>query len=103
MTDSWSEKFRLDAKAWVELDAAANLLENLRSANLSQMMLSTNTEAVSRAEMLARASPQWTEYNEKMVDARRQANLAKVRMEWDKMKFQERSSAEATARAERRL
>ena len=103
MTEHWSERYRLDAREWVELDAAANLLENLRSANLSQLMLGNNTDSVSRAEMLARASPQWSEYNERMVDARRKANLAKVKLEWDRMKFQEQSSAEATARAERRL
>jgi len=85
------------------LDAAASLLENLRSANLSQLMMGNNTDAVSRAEMLARASPQWTEYNEKMVEARRLANLSKVHLEWIRMRFQEQSSAEATARAERRL
>lgn len=100
---NWSERYRLDAKEWVELDAAASLLENLRSANLSQLMISNNTEAVSRAEMMARASPAWSEYNEKMVEARRKANLAKVKVEWDRMKFQEQSSHEATARAERRL
>ena len=97
MSDNWSEKYRLDAKEWVELDAAASLLENLRSANLSQLMLGNHSESVSRAEMMARASPQWTEYNEKMVEARRKANLAKVKMEWDKMKFSERQSVEATA------
>jgi len=101
--NDWSERYRLDAREWVELEAAASLLENLRSANLSQIMLGNKTESVSKAEMLARASPQWTEYNEKMVEARRKANLAKVKLEWDRMKFSEQQSQEATARAERRL
>lgn len=103
MPVSCSEQFRLAAKDWVEADAAASLLEETKSANLSQMMLATGADSVSKSEMLAKASPQWTEYIEAMVEARRKANLLKVKLEWIRMKFQEQSSAEATARAERRL
>jgi hypothetical protein len=103
MTESWSEKYRIAAKNWVELDAAANLLEETKSANLSQMMLSNNADSVSKAEMLAKASPRWTEYVSGMVEARRKANKAKVELEWIRMKFSEQQSSEATARAERRL
>ena len=35
----WSEQFRLAAKAWVELDNAANMLEESKSAVLSQRAL----------------------------------------------------------------
>ena len=98
-----SEQYRLEAKNWVELDAAANILEECKSANLSQMMLANKADSVSKAEMLAKASPQWTEYVEKMVEARRQANLSKVKLEWIRMRFSEQQSQEATARAERRL
>ena len=98
-----SEEYRLAAKTWVELDSAASLLEETKSANLSQMMLATNADSVSKSEMLAKASPQWGEYIEKMVDARRQANLSKVKLEWIRMRFSEQQSQEATARAERRL
>ena len=82
-----SEEYRLAAKTWVELDSAASLLEETKSANLSQMMLATNADSVSKSEMLAKASPQWGEYIEKMVEARRQANLSKVILEWIRMRF----------------
>jgi hydroxypyruvate isomerase len=98
-----SETFRLAAKAWVEADAAASLLEETKSANLSQMMLATNADSVSKAEMLAKASEQWTSYIKTMTDARKHANLLKVQLEWIRMKFSEQQSAEATARAERRI
>jgi len=98
-----SEQYRLEAKNWVELDSAANILEECKSANLSQMMLATGADSVSKSEMLAKASPQWGEYIEKMVEARRQANLSKVKLEWIRMRFSEQQSQEATARAERRL
>ena len=103
MTESWSERYRLAAKAWTEADAAASLLEETKSSNLSQMMLATGADSVSKSEMLAKASPQWKEYIGAMVEARRKANLLKVEMEWVRMKFSERQSQEATARAERRL
>lgn len=103
MAEGWSEQFRLTSKRWIEADAAASLLEETKSANLSQMMLSNHADSVSKAEMLAKASPRWTEYIEAMVEARRKANLLKVELEWIRMRFQEQSSAEATARAERRL
>ena len=103
MTESWSERYRLKSKEWVELDAAASLLEETKSANLSQMMMSSNADSVSKSEMLAKASPRWTEYIESMVTARRKANEAKVELEWIRMRFSEQQSREATARSERRL
>lgn len=103
MVDSISEEYRVAAKEWVEQDAAASLLEETKTANLSQMMLATNVEAVSRAEMLAKASPRYSEYIENMVEQRRKANLLKVRLKWIEMRFSEQQSQEATARAERRL
>lgn len=103
MTDSLSEEYRITAKAWVDADSAASLLEETKSANLSQMMMAHGDIAVSKAEMLSKASPQWIEYVEKMVNARREANLLRVKCEWIKMRFSEQQSREATERAERRL
>ncbi len=53
--------------------------------------------------MRAKASSAWKDYIEKMVKAREEANLAKVKVEWIRMRFSEQQSEEATARAERRL
>lgn len=98
-----SEKFRLVAKEWVALDSAANILEEAKSATLSQMMLALGDMPVSRAEMQAKASPEWRDYIEKMVKARELANLAKVKLEYIRIQHSEEQSKEATARAERRL
>ena len=98
-----SEQYRLIAKSWVDLESAASLLEDTKSAVLAQRMAALGDMPVSRAEMIVRASPEWHEFVTKTNDARRAANLQKVRMEWVKMKFSEQQSAEATARAERRL
>lgn len=98
-----SEQFRLAAKRWVELDSAANLLEETKSAVLNQMMKALGDIPVNHAEREVKSSPEWTEFVTKMVKAREASNLAKVKLEWIKMKFAENQSHEATARAERRM
>lgn len=98
-----SEQFRLVAKDWVEADAAANLLEETKSAVLSQKMNALGDMAVSKAEMQVKASPDWTDHVTKMVKAREVANLLKVKMEWMRMRFSEWQSAEANKRAEMKL
>ena len=98
-----SEKYRLAAKDWCELDAAANILEETKSAFLSQKMAALGDMPVSKAEMQVKASAEWREFIESMVAARKAANLAKVKLEWVRMQFSEWQSAEANSRAERRL
>lgn len=98
-----SEQFRLAAKAWVDLDSAANMLEETKSAVLSQKMAALGDMPVSRAELQIKASDEWQEFVARMVKAREAANLAKVRLEWIRMKFSEQQSLEATKRAEMKL
>jgi ribosomal protein L17 len=98
-----SEQFRLAAKDWCEKDAAANILEETKSAVLSERMAALGDMPVSKAEMTVKASQEWREFIESMVTARKEANLAKVRCEWIRMRFQEWSSQQANDRAERRL
>ena len=98
-----SERYRLVAKEWVELDHAARLLEETKSAVLSQMMAVLGDMPVSRAELLVKASDDWHKFVKDMVDARTSANLKKVELEWIRMRFSEQQSREATERAERKL
>lgn len=98
-----SEQFRLAAKDWVDKDAAANLLEETKSAVLSQRMAALGDMPVSRAELIVKASPEWAEFVTQMVEARKAANLAKVKLEWLRMKHSEAQSYEATRRAEMKL
>jgi len=97
------EQFRLAAKTWVELDAAANLLEETKSAVLSQRMAQQGDMPVSRAELNVKSSPEWEDFVTRMVKAREAANLAKVKLEWLRMRFSEAQSYEATRRAEMKL
>jgi len=98
-----SEQFRVTAKHWVELDRAATMLEETKSAVLSQKMNALGDIPVSHAERTVKASPEWSDFIKAMVDARTQANLKKVQMEYLRMKFQEWSSENANKRAEMRL
>ena len=98
-----SEQFRIIAKKWVEADAAHNLLEDTKSAVLAQRMMELGDLPVSRAEMQVKASDEWLKHIEAINAARERANLLKVQMEFIRMQFSEAQSAEANARAERRM
>ncbi len=97
-----SEQYRLIAKKWVDADSAANMLEETKSAFLSKRM-SDIGGPVGRSEMVVKASEEWTDYVTKMVNARQQATLLKVQLEYIRMKFMEWNSQTATQRAEMKL
>lgn len=98
-----SELYRLAAKEWVEKEKAASLLEESKTSVLSQKMLALGEMPVSRAEMHVKASPDWHDYIRSMVEARAEANLAKVKMKWTELLFAEWQSADANARRERQM
>ena len=103
MSGQLSERYRLAAKEWVELDNKARLMEETKSAVLSQRMSSLGDMPVSKAELAIKASPEWHEFVKEMVEARTHANLKKVELEWLRMRFSENQSREATERAERKM
>jgi hypothetical protein len=98
-----SEQYRIVAKQWVDAEAAASLLEDTKSAVLSQMMTARGDMAVSKAEMLVKSSAEWAQHVGKIIDARKQANLLKVQLDYLRMKSGEWQSLEASKRAEMRL
>lgn len=79
------------------------MLEETKSAVLSQRMAALGDMAVSKAELQVKASTEWREFVEGMVRARTSANLAKVKLEWIRLKFNEWQSEAATKRAEMKL
>lgn len=102
-----SEEFRLAAKEWVDLDSAASLLEELRTTVLeqkkSEYILRHGEMADNKVERIVKSSSDWEKYLRDMVEARKKANLAKVKLEWTRLKFTEWQAMDATARAEMRL
>lgn len=98
-----SEQYRLVAKEWVNADSAARLLEETKTAVLSQRMRALGDMPAAHSEREVKASPEWSDFIEKMVKARTAANLKKVQLEYIKMQFSEYQSFEATKRAEMKL
>lgn len=98
-----SEEFRLVAKKFADLEAAASLLEETKSAVLSQMMLKLGDIPVSKAEMRVKGSDEWSEHIAKIVEARKEANLAKFHLEYIRLKHSEMIMADANHRHERRI
>lgn len=102
-----SEQWRIAAKAWVEAEAAAQLLEDLKTTSLEQMKQSLIEQEGdmpdSHAERRVKSRPDWEKYIRDMVAARKEANLCKVKLDWLKMRFAEWTSRDANSRAEMRL
>ena len=101
--ETYAEHYRLAGQEWVAEDSAARLLEETKSIVFSQLVGKQGDMPVSRAEHNVRGSEEWRDFVTNMVEARTKANAAKVEMRFREMKFMERQSIDATARAERRL
>lgn len=103
MSKPISEVWYSAASTWVEAEAAANLLEETRGAVFAQMCAQHTGVPTSRAEMLAKASPEWEDHVKKIAAAREAANRAKIKVEYVRMRFWERNSQEANERMESKL
>jgi hypothetical protein len=99
LADQWAEA----AHAHVEAEAAAQLLEETKSAVLAQMMSRLGDLPVSKAEMKVKASDEWRDHIEKMGKAREHANRLKVKREWLRMRFSEWLAHDANNRTQARL
>jgi hypothetical protein len=98
-----SEQWYQAARKWADLNAAADMLEEGKSAYLSQRMMALGDMPVSRAELTVKASADWADYVKKMVRAREQSNLARIEAEFLKMRFTEWQAMDATHRQEMRM
>lgn len=97
------ELFRVAAKQWVDLDGAARMLEETKTAVLAQKMKALGDMPAAHSEREVKSSPEWMDFIKKMVDSRTSANLAKVKLEYFRMKVMERQAESANRRAEMRL
>ena len=98
-----SEQFRRAAETWVDLEAAAKLLEDTKKPYFSELVNQQGDVPVNRAEHNVQSGRTWRDYIEKTSRARTAANKAWVQVEYFKMRFSEWQSAEANARVEARL
>lgn len=98
-----SEQYRVAALRWADLDNAARMLEEGKTTFLAQRKAALGDIPDSHAEKQVKASPEWADYIKSMVRSKTQANVAKVELEYIRMKFAEWNSAEANQRIERKL
>ena len=102
-----SERYRLAANAWVEADAVARRLEELKTTALEQQKQALIQERGhipdSHAEREVKSAPGWEQYITSMVNARTAANKYKITMEVLRMEERELRDRNETIRAEMRL
>ncbi len=98
-----SEEWRIISKKWVDAENSANMYEEGKSATLARMMVDKGEMAVSKAEMLTKASQDWADYIKAMVEARTAASYLKIQLDYIKMRHSEMMSHEASKRAEMKL
>lgn len=94
LSTQWAKKYQ----EWVNLDAAARMMEEMKTTTLNQHMAKLGDIPVAHAERQVKASSEWQDYIEKMVNTRTEANLAKGRLEFLKMRFSEWQSNAADER-----
>lgn len=98
-----SEQYRIAAQKWVATDAAARMLEEGKSAYVSQQITKLGDMPHAKAERIVKASKEYSDYIKKMVNAKTAANEMREELAWLKMLHMERTSEEANARSERKL
>ena len=100
-----SEQYRIAAKSWVDDDAAARLLHELKTTFLDQRKQALIEKepglADSHAERRVKADPEWEKFIREMVAAKRAANFSLVRMNYIELKFKEWQALNANARNEK--
>ena len=98
-----SERFRLAALEWAELDNAARMLEEGKPTYLAQQKTKLGDMPDSHAERTVKSSKEWSDYIKSMVRSKTAANKARIEMDYLKMRMQEWIAAEANSRVERKL
>lgn len=88
---------------WADKEAAASLLEETRKSVLAKCMNDSASTSIAGKEMLALADPEYRQFVEGMVSARKAANKARVRYDSAKIYAELRRSEESTRREEMRL
>lgn len=98
-----SERFRLAALKWTELDNAARMLEEGKTTYLAQQKTRLGDMPEAKSERIVKSSKEWSDYIKAMVRSKTAANKARIEMDYLKMRMQEWIAAEANNRVERKM
>lgn len=88
---------------WADKDAAASLLEETKKSVLAKLKNESEAKSDAARESEALCKPEFREHVEMMIEARKQANRARVRYDSAKVLAEMRRSEESTRRAEMTL
>jgi hypothetical protein len=88
---------------WADKEAAASALEETKKTVLAELKVQHASSSDAAKETAALADPVYKTHIERMVEARRTANRAKVRYDVGKVLAELRRSQESTRRAEMTL
>ena len=106
-----SERYRVTANAWVQLDKAARLLEERKTSELERRKTAVIRDAAiihehiaeNKAERLVKSSDDWFEYLEHMISARAAADELFHELHAIRMEEREIRAANEAIAAEMRL
>lgn len=102
-----AEQFRIVALQFCDADAAASLLEELKTTTLAKMkadLLSREGPmADNKAETTVKASPEWEEYIRDMCGHRAKATKLKLKLEHLRMLDRKEDREAWAARTEQRM
>jgi len=98
-----SEQYRIAAKEYVKAKSISELADALKPTRFAELMQAHPDIAVSRAEIAVRASPEWKEHVASVVAAAEAADMARHKVKWIEMRFQEWVMQTASARKEREM
>jgi hypothetical protein len=95
-----AERMRLAGEEWSDLDAAANMLEESRKSVLAELINQSKGGSIAAKESEALANPAYKLHITNMVNARREANRARVKYDTARAWVELVRTSEATKRAE---
>ena len=95
-----AERMRLAGEEWSDLDAAANMLEETRKSVLAELVNQSKGGSIAAKESEALADPAYKLHITNMVNARKEANRARVKYDTARAWVELVRTSEATKRAE---
>ena len=101
--EDWTELYRIAGEDWADKEAAASVLEDTKGSVMAQRQAALGDIAVNRAEQIVRASPEWVNHINQIVQARKEANLAKIHLEVVRMNYMREQAEQANRRTEMRM
>lgn len=95
------EKWRIAAAEWLDLQNAADLLDDTKHDVFAEIVESMEAKTTAEKERQARLSARWREFRDKWIEAKQEARRSKFRVKYAEMLFDSWRTDNANARAER--